>query len=145
VTPFELDLGVERGGDREALLVEEGRLAGDLGEVFLDAPAGGIVGQRAQQRVEAGQPLHQHPYEQLVLAPEVLVEGGLGAAGGPGDLLGGGPGETEGEHQLVGRVEYAFPGRDGRDGLGGPGGRGGRGGRFLLHGCQGFHESAGAG
>jgi hypothetical protein len=126
----QLRLGEEGRRDGEALLVEAGRAAGDLGEVLLDA-AGGcrVIGgagalaagalasagagtrvELVEERTERREPLLQHVDEDLLLAREVLVQRGLRAAGGAGDLLGGGTGEADGAHPFLGGVEDAFPG-----------------------------------
>lgn len=60
------------------------------------------------QRVrEQRGPLVQHPDEDLFLVPEVLVEGRLGAAGLPGDLLRRRTGQAHRRHQRRGGVEDA--------------------------------------
>jgi hypothetical protein len=110
VPSFQLGLCVQRGGDREALLVEEGGLAGDLGEVLLQRVPARFGGEAGQQGAQAGQALGEDADEQVLLAREVLVERGFRAAGRLGDLLGGGAGQADGEHQLVGGVEDADAG-----------------------------------
>lgn len=54
VAALESRFGVERGGDREALLVEEGGVLGDLDEVALHATLPRVLAQLAQQGLSRG-------------------------------------------------------------------------------------------
>ena len=82
--------------------------------LLLQRAAPRLVDEAAEQRGQLGQTFREDPDEQLFLAREVLVQRRLGAAGRLGDLLGGGAGQPDGEHQLVRGVEDADAGGFGR-------------------------------
>ena len=114
--PQQLGVGEQRGPERQHVPVQPEGAAGELGQVALHRPGAGPLRQLADHLDEGGQELLVDGPDQVELVGEVQVQGALGAAGLPGDLPGGGPGQALGPQHALGGVDQLGPRRRGLGG-----------------------------
>jgi hypothetical protein len=113
VPPQQLGVGEQRGSERQDVPVEPQGPAGQVGQVALDRAPASPRRQVPDHLDEGGQGLLVDGPDQVELVGEVQVQGALGAAGLPGDLLGGRPGQALGAQDTLGGVDQLVAGASG--------------------------------